>query len=67
METFGIPGEFDRGVVTGPYGIFSSVAGPAPGTVEMNSDSVYYWNVSSWNKLENNKSSDIGIFLGSSQ
>lgn len=67
METFGIPEEFNQEVTTGPYGIFSSVAGPAPGTVEMNSQIGYYSDANRWNKLENNKSSDIGIFLGSSQ
>jgi hypothetical protein len=67
METFGIPGEFGRGVAVGPYGIFGSEAVPAPGTAEMNSEIVYYWDASSWNKLENNESSDIGIFIGVSQ
>ena len=67
MDTIGIPGEFDGDIVVGPYGIFSSVAGPAPGIAEMNSEFVYYWDASSWSKLENNESSDIGIFISATQ
>lgn len=67
METFGIPDEFVGDVIAGPYGIFGSVAGPSPGTVQMSSAAVYYWDADSWIKLNNNQSSNIGIFIGTSQ
>ncbi len=77
METFGYPGDSNSAVSSGPYGVFKAVAkvktahGPLPitsaifpGTVGISGGSVYQANDSGWIKLSDNKSSDVGIFIG---
>src|SRR3972149_5866047 len=67
MSTVGYPGESPSDVETGPYGIFSSSPQKVSGTVDLGFDNVYYWDGNNWQKLFENRSSDIGIFFGSTQ
>jgi len=67
METFGLPGEAPAEVTSGPYGVFSSAETSLAGRVEMSGGSVYRWTGSKWQALENGTSSDIGIFIGTSE
>jgi len=66
MNTIGIPGNFSGSISSGPYGVFSSSEQEEPGTVMIDSDSVYHWDGDIWTKLEDNKSPDVGIFLSAS-
>lgn len=65
METFGVP-ETPSNVSTGPYGIFSSSSEAHPGEVKLNGK-ISRWNDSEWKALEGVRSSDIGIFVGTSE
>ncbi len=64
METFGLPKNFDGNIVAGPYGVFSSDSGFA-GKIEMEG-SPYIWSGQSWEKLDQGKATDIGIFVSAS-
>jgi hypothetical protein len=63
MNTFGLPG---GGAVAqaGPYGIFASKTGPFAGKVEGVNQR---WDGSAWQALTNGKSSDIGVFIQTSE
>lgn len=67
METFGVLVDAPGNVVSGPYGIFASSAASFPGSVKLPSGSVYILDGGSWTKLERGESSDIGIFVGTSE
>ncbi|MBI2103692.1 hypothetical protein HYT59_01665 [Candidatus Woesebacteria bacterium] len=62
METFGLPKEIG-GVVNGPYGVFASEAGPFPGSLNLTTQKMR-WDGTIWKGIEQNKSPDIGIFVG---
>ena len=61
MPTVGLPDMPSSDIKLGPYGVFAS-ASEISGTVKM-SGVVNFWDGSKWQKLENNKSSDVGIFV----
>lgn len=63
MNTVGLPGDFSSTVDKGPFGIFSSLHDEVPGVLSQNTSQVYYWNGDEWEKLVDNESPDIGIFL----
>ncbi|MBI4153686.1 hypothetical protein HY503_01690 [Candidatus Woesebacteria bacterium] len=67
METFGIPGTPPGEVSAGPYGIFSSGKSAYPGSLELSSGTVYVYKATSWTKVEEGESSDIGIFIAVSE
>ena len=67
METFGVPDNAPGSLSAGPYGVFSSASKKLPGTVELGKGTIYQWTGSKWKELEDGSSSDIGIFIGSSQ
>lgn len=62
MNTVGLPDNFSGTIKEGPYGIFSSSEDELPGTVNDISQ-VYYWSGKGWESLENNESSNVGIYL----
>lgn len=62
MNTVGLPEDYSGSLKDGPYGVFSSSEDDLPGTISIEGQ-VYYWGGDSWESLENNESSDIGIFL----
>lgn len=64
METFGLPDKIEN-VQTGPYGVFSSFDSSLPGTVDL-AGKVFVWDGGVWNEIKDNKSSDLGIFVGTS-
>lgn len=66
MGTFGIPLDAPGEVALGPFGVFSSATSAVPGTVKLGTGGVYRAAGSKWEKLESGKSSDIGIFVGTS-
>ena len=65
METFGVPESPDN-VSSGPYGVFSSSSAAHPGEVELNGK-ISRWDGDEWKALEEASSSDIGIFVGTSE
>lgn len=66
METFGAPKDIPEGVSNGPYGIFSSSKTDQAGNVGIGGTMIYRWTGSKWHALEDNNSSDIGIFIATS-
>jgi len=67
METFGVPGDPPAGVSAGSYGVFTSSKVKSPGEVDLATGTVYVWDGSKWKTIENNQSSDIGIFVAASE
>lgn len=67
METFGVYEDAPSDVAEGPYGVFSSSSKAQPGTVSLSSGSIYRWTGTKWEKLSGKNSSDVGIFIGTSQ
>jgi len=63
METFGLPGDTPAEVASGPYGVFSSAETSLAGSVQMDGGTVYRWTGSKWQALEDGSSSDLGIFV----
>jgi len=63
MNTIGFPGDFSGAANKGPFGIFSSSSDENPGVVGQNIGQIYYWTEGEWEKLDEHKSSDTGIFL----
>jgi hypothetical protein len=66
MNTVGVPGSFEGQVGGGPYGVFTSSEKAISGTVGTEFGGVYRWDSQNWEKLDDNKATDIGIFIGSS-
>ncbi len=65
METIGVPKEISGDVKSGPYGIFSYPREEKfNGEVSLDGDSKFLWTGTKWEDLENDNSSDIGIFVG---
>lgn len=64
METFGVPSSISN-VQSGPYGIFSSSEDEVDGTVEI-SGIIKIFDGENWQTLEDKKSENIGIFIGTS-
>lgn len=67
MGTFGIPSDPPAAVTAGPFGVFSSATGAVSGTVKLGSGSIYRAESTKWEKLEGGNSSNIGIFIGTSE
>ena len=67
MGTFGIPADVPGEVASGPFGIFSSATSAVPGSVTLGTGPIYRADGSKWQKLEGGNSSDIGIFIGTSE
>ena len=67
MNTIGYLGETSTDIETGPYGIFSSSPKKVSGVVDLGFDNVYWWDGDKWQRLTENKASDIGIFFGATQ
>lgn len=67
METFGLPGDAPAEVTSGPYGVFSSSESSLAGSVEMGGKTIYRWSGSKWQALQGGSSSDVGIFIGTSE
>lgn len=65
MESFGLPGGIAN-VKSGPYGVFSSVDALLSGTITMEGKP-YFWDGSSWEEIKNNQTSNLGIFVGTSE
>lgn len=63
METFGVSNETPAEVVSGPFGIFTSSKQAVSGTVGLEGTDIYFSTASGWTKLENGKSSNVGIFI----
>lgn len=66
METFGLPGDAPAEVASGPYGVFSSAKTSLAGSVGMSGNTIYRWTGSKWQVLEDGSSSDLGIFVTTS-
>jgi hypothetical protein len=66
METFGLPGDAPAEVASGPYGVFSSSKTSLVGSVRMDGGTIYRWTGSKWQALEDGSSSDLGIFVTTS-
>lgn len=64
METFGIPAETPVKVGSGPFGVFTSSKMAVSGIVSLEGTNIYGYSGSSWIKLDNDKSSNAGIFVG---
>ncbi len=64
MNTIGVPDGFSGSIGHGPYGIFSSSEEVLPGIVEADFTGISYWNGESWQDAEDQKASNIGIFIG---
>lgn len=64
METFGVPFDLPAEIAAGPFGVFSSAKTAVAGTVKLEETNIYRSSVKGWDKLTSNKSSDIGIFIG---
>lgn len=77
METFGYPGVASGDVTGGPYGVFKGEAkvntakgtlpvttSSFPGSVKLSGASIYKTEGEDWKKLQDGKSSDVGIFIG---
>lgn len=67
METFGVPGDPIGEVTSGPFGVFSSATSAVSGTVKLDGASIYRADGTKWERLEGGSSSDIGIFLSTSE
>ena len=67
MQTFGVPESPPGEFADGPYGVFSSSEAISPGEIELSSGGVYRWNETEWERLEDLESSDIGIFVATTQ
>lgn len=66
MPTFGVPDELPLGNVSGePYSVASSSKAALSGSVNL--DGAQRWSGSAWQSLSDGKSSDIGLFISSSQ
>lgn len=65
METFGLPKELAN-VDSGPYGIFASSADTFAGMVEL-SGKVTRYDGNAWIEIGDNKSTNIGVFVGLKQ
>ncbi len=61
-DTFGAPVLPEFEVVSGPYGIFASVEKKFSGNIKITSGQVYHFDGESWNKLDAQKASNIGVF-----
>lgn len=66
METFGVPDEVSGDILEGPYGIFSSSAKALSGEVDFGKGVIQVWTDNAWEKLDGLSSSDIGIFVQTS-
>lgn len=67
METFGVPTMPPGDIKAGPYGVFSIEKVNVDGTVELGEGVIYRSTSSGWEKLEDGKSTDIGIFIAASE
>ncbi len=65
MNTIGIPDNILGSIEGGSYGIFSSTERDVSGKIDANFENIYYWNNDKWEKLEDSKSTNIDIFVGS--
>jgi len=65
MATYGVP-EKVSGVVSGPYGVFSSVEASLPGKVALDGGTVKAYVANSWRTLDTLKSTNVGIFITTS-
>jgi len=65
METFGIP-ETLANIQSGPYGVFSSLEASIEGQVTL-AGKINLWNGNSWKQLAGSKTSELGIFVGTSE
>lgn len=66
MLTFGVPEMPSGNVTDGPYGIFTSTDDRVPGEVSLGSGMIQRWDDGSWEELDNNEASDLGIFVATS-
>ena len=66
METFGLP-EDTSSVISGPYGVFGSSSEALAGIVSLEGQKMLYWTGSKWSELTSGKSTNIGIFIGTSE
>ncbi len=66
MKTFGIPENYPE-TSQEPYGLLSSSKEEVPGEIELSGAKTYRWNGNEWEEIENSTSSDIGIFVTTSQ
>ena len=62
IEVVGIYESLPGTISSGPFGIFSSSTSEVSGKVNMSGNDIYWWN-GKWEKLEEDKASDIGIFV----
>ncbi|HUW21997.1 MAG TPA: hypothetical protein VMW41_05045 [Candidatus Bathyarchaeia archaeon] len=63
MPTVGLPAELAGEIVTGPYGVFTSGSAKINnGIMELEGESVYYWDSRSWQRLQGNKVDGVGVF-----
>lgn len=67
MNTFGVPQAFSKIVKSGPFGVFSSLETELSGTVKMDGNVLYELVEGDWQKLEEGKTADLGIFVSSSE
>ncbi len=67
MPTFGVPGELPEGSISSePYGVLSSSSSTQPGTVGINGN-VHRWTGNMWENLTQGASSDLGLFISTSE
>jgi hypothetical protein len=67
MEVFGIPYTLTGSLNLGPYGIFAGEEVVFAGEVGLDSGQIYRWDGSSWERLESGASSDIGLFVSTTE
>ena len=67
MNTFGAPQTFSKKIENGPIGVFSSLESELAGTVKMDGTVLYELVGESWQKLEEGKAEDLGIFISSNE
>lgn len=67
MPTIGVPGDLPSGTVSeGPHGVYSSSKAALPGVVNL-SGNVQRWSGSAWQALSSGKSTDLGLFISTSE